>query len=224
MELVAHQPTAQDPVALLQALTAAAATPVDRVELDVLLGDGQLVVAHDRRAARRATLDLAQALAALEPTGTDLLLDIKGDETAGPLGELLAAGDWPARTMLAGELQAVERAASIATGATRAWTLPAGRGAIPPAHAGPLNASTRGARARVRNAGAWAIVEGRADALCVDRRFITPPLVAAVHTAGGRVFAWTVDRPAQARRLAAQHVDGLITSRPAEVAAALLSR
>jgi glycerophosphoryl diester phosphodiesterase len=35
-----------------------------------------------------------------------------------------------------------------------------------------------------------------------------------VHGAGGRVIAWTADRPAQIRRLAALGVDELVTNDP----------
>ncbi|HEX5408817.1 MAG TPA: glycerophosphodiester phosphodiesterase [Gemmatimonadaceae bacterium] len=40
---------------------------------------------------------------------------------------------------------------------------------------------------------------------------INPALVGAVHAAGGRVIAWTVNRPDVARALTAQGVDGLCT-------------
>jgi glycerophosphoryl diester phosphodiesterase len=43
---------------------------------------------------------------------------------------------------------------------------------------------------------------------------ITPWLVAQAHEAGLRVFAWTIDSPAQARRLIRLGVDGIFTNRP----------
>lgn len=42
-----------------------------------------------------------------------------------------------------------------------------------------------------------------------ERSMIDAPLVSAVHAAGARVIAWTVNTAAEARRLADVHVDGL---------------
>lgn len=49
---------------------------------------------------------------------------------------------------------------------------------------------------------------------------ITRPLVDAAHDAGLRVFAWTVDSPAHARRLFRFGVDGVFTNRPERMRAA----
>jgi glycerophosphoryl diester phosphodiesterase len=45
--------------------------------------------------------------------------------------------------------------------------------------------------------------------------------VDAIHDAGGRVIVWTVNDPADARRLAALGVDGLCSDVPGELRAAL---
>ena len=50
---------------------------------------------------------------------------------------------------------------------------------------------------------------------------ITPPLVGAVHAAGGRVIAWTVNRPEVARALTTQAVDGLCTDVLGELRSAI---
>ena len=50
---------------------------------------------------------------------------------------------------------------------------------------------------------------------------ITPALVGAVHAAGGRVIAWTVNRPEVARALTAQAVDGLCTDVLGELRSAI---
>jgi glycerophosphoryl diester phosphodiesterase len=44
-----------------------------------------------------------------------------------------------------------------------------------------------------------------------ERRWIDAPLVDAVHAAGGRVIAWTVNDPAEAERFAELGVDGICT-------------
>ncbi|HWH32261.1 MAG TPA: glycerophosphodiester phosphodiesterase [Egibacteraceae bacterium] len=50
---------------------------------------------------------------------------------------------------------------------------------------------------------------------------LTPAAVAAAHARGLAVMVWTVDEPAQARRLAEAGVDALCTNEPALLAAAL---
>jgi glycerophosphoryl diester phosphodiesterase len=67
----------------------------------------------------------------------------------------------------------------------------------------------------VRESARWAVTEGGCAAVCVDRRFVDARLVEAVHGVAGRVFAWTVDREPEMRRLVALGVDGLITNAPA---------
>jgi glycerophosphoryl diester phosphodiesterase len=52
-------------------------------------------------------------------------------------------------------------------------------------------------------------------------RLVDAALVAAVHGAGGRVIAWTVNDPDAARRLAALGVDGICTDVPDVVGPAI---
>ncbi|GII89227.1 hydrolase [Sphaerisporangium siamense] len=69
---------------------------------------------------------------------------------------------------------------------------------------------------------------GRLAGLAGFARQINPPYqdltagyVRRVHRLGMRVFTWTVDDPAVARRLAAYRVDGILTDKPAMLAGAL---
>jgi glycerophosphoryl diester phosphodiesterase len=55
------------------------------------------------------------------------------------------------------------------------------------------------------------------------RLMVDAALVDAIHDAGGRVIVWTVNDPADARRLAALGVDGLCSDVPGELLAALAS-
>jgi glycerophosphoryl diester phosphodiesterase len=52
------------------------------------------------------------------------------------------------------------------------------------------------------------------DGLDVDAAGVTPEFVRAVKASGLKLFVWTVDDPAQARRLVSLGVDGITTNRP----------
>jgi glycerophosphoryl diester phosphodiesterase len=52
------------------------------------------------------------------------------------------------------------------------------------------------------------------DAVTVNYRRLTPPLINQFHEAGITVFAWTVDDPASMLALVANGVDGITTNRP----------
>lgn len=56
------------------------------------------------------------------------------------------------------------------------------------------------------------------------RDAVTAPLVSATHAAGGRVIAWTANRPDDVRRLAGLGVDGICTDFPDSARAALEDR
>jgi glycerophosphoryl diester phosphodiesterase len=54
----------------------------------------------------------------------------------------------------------------------------------------------------------------KTQALPYDAILAEPAIVAAVHAARGRVWAWTVDDPETARQLVDLGVDGLISNDP----------
>lgn len=58
------------------------------------------------------------------------------------------------------------------------------------------------------------LTDAHATALWQEHRLIDRELVAAVHGAGGVVYAWTVDAPERMRRLLALGVDGLCSNHP----------
>ncbi len=229
MEIIAHRAASggRRRPASVQALALALTGPANRVELDVFLISGRLVLAHDRPdASLPGQLTLDDALAAIGPSGRGLLVDIKGGGAGQALGALLAASGLADRTIVCGELAQVEQA-GLASGATRAWTLPTARRptsrleakSVPRAPAGPLGLATARASRRLERAVVDAIGAGRCDAVCVEHRFVGTNLVRAVHEAGGRLLAWTIDDATEARRLAALGVDGLITNEPDTLAA-----
>jgi len=59
-----------------------------------------------------------------------------------------------------------------------------------------------------------ALQDTGATVLWQEQSLIDAALVDALHTAGYRIYAWTVDDPVDMRRLLALHVDGLCTNVP----------
>jgi len=59
-----------------------------------------------------------------------------------------------------------------------------------------------------------ALQDTGATVLWQEQSLIDAALVDALHTAGYRIYAWTVDDPEDMRRLLALHVDGLCTNVP----------
>ncbi len=232
MEIIAHRAASagRGRPASIQSLAQTLGGRADRVELDVFLIAGRLVIAHDRAEASLAgQLTLAQALPAIAAAGRGLLADLKGHGAAPALDAALSASGLAGRAIVCGALDQVGQACH-ASRATPAWTVPTPRG--PPlgadprslrAPAGPLGLATPRARRLLERAVVLGLEAGRCDAVCVERRFVGPSLVRAVHQAGGRLLAWTVDDLSDARRLAGLGVDGLITNHPDELAASTSS-
>ena len=54
----------------------------------------------------------------------------------------------------------------------------------------------------------------RPDVLSVDHRLVDARYVERMHGHGYRIFCWTVNEPAEMRRLIGLGVDGIITDRP----------
>ncbi len=61
----------------------------------------------------------------------------------------------------------------------------------------------------------------RFDALHPEYSDVSPELVNRAHTAGQRIYTYTVDDPVEARRLCAAGVDGIITNDPLNLRQAL---
>jgi glycerophosphoryl diester phosphodiesterase len=79
----------------------------------------------------------------------------------------------------------------------------------------PLTAvAIRALRAALPRLGARAIGARECDALMAHWRLVTPALVRAVRAAGGELYVWTVDEPAQITALERLGVTGVITNDP----------
>lgn len=207
----------------------------DGIELDVrLCASGELVVTHDPTFRRRAgdpraagAMTLAE-IRALDVGGGErvplldevielararrahLNVEIKtngprGPEVAAALSERIRQGDVPPGLLVSSfdprALAAVRRRAPrVATGL--------------------LFGSRQGLLLR---SGIAAVVV-RTAAVNPERWLVDADAVEAWHAAGRRVNAWTVDDPAEIRRLAAIGVDAVITNDPAAALAALGGR
>jgi len=60
-----------------------------------------------------------------------------------------------------------------------------------------------------------------AGALMLHHAVVSPAAVAKAHSRGAVVWTWTVDDPAEGRRVAAAGVDAVISNDPAALAATL---
>jgi glycerophosphoryl diester phosphodiesterase len=182
------------------------------VELDVRRGrSGRLVLAHNRRRARRRTaILLDEALSFLaEPkrSGAGLLVDVKEEGTAAGLIRALVDADLVSRTIACARTVAILRELGEAHPfLRRAWSLKRRRHAAA-AELVPVRSDVAATVAAV-------LRKGLADLVSVHHSLVTTPLVSAVHAAGGEVYVWDVGSADQARVLAALGVDALIGDDP----------
>jgi glycerophosphoryl diester phosphodiesterase len=200
----------------LASFDAALEAGVDMIEFDVLPSrDGrELLVAHDYGAVERASpLTLATALAHMGTpayAGIRLQLDIKrrGSEEL-VLAALDAAGARARAFISTGIWRTLARLRVLAPDLAIGWTVPEIPGALllAPAVARVYRSVLPGrAAARIR--------DGAIDALVAHWGMVTAELVEAVRGAGGELYVWTVDAPAEIARLRALGVTGVITNDP----------
>ncbi len=211
----------------------AMAIGVDRIEVDLLItGDGELVLMHDTTVAmggkhRTAVRSLTAATLRssgiefltlpdlLEITTPDypVLLDLK---TTGFEDELIEA-----LTTLAPER-------SVSACSTFPRSLRRLRAAFPTMRLA-VSSAHRPARLTRERLGHSArtvltpffplplILAARAinaDEIMVNYHLVTRRTVSSAHRANLRIYAWTVDRPADVLRLAREGIDGITSNRP----------
>jgi glycerophosphoryl diester phosphodiesterase len=221
--IAAHRGASSDaPENTLEALHLAVEQGADFVEIDLqLTADGALVLCHDRDLSRIAGIDrvieretrarllsvwpaladLPQALSALPPT-FPLNLELKRHEAS-----RLAIGE-----ALMRDLRGRRRPVLISSFDHR--LLDTVRSLLPGAELAPI----------ARQDAASLLLAGEslaAASLHAHRRLAAAELVDAAAFAGRPLLAYTVDDPAEARRLFAAGVAGLFTNRPAALRRAL---
>ncbi len=208
-----------------EALLRAALHPlVDMLEFDVLSertdGTGELLLAHDYAdvAARGgAVLTLEQGLDLLLPLGIDLDVDLKL-----PGYELQVVDALRARGALHRVLVSTMEHASLRLLRRRApdvrlgWSVPRIRRDPfrSPLTAVPNYAILWEFRRRLPARAAQVIAGGEVEAIMANHRLVTPALVGAVASAGGELYAWTVDDAERIAELEAMGVHGVITNDP----------
>jgi len=189
----------------LAALRLAPELGLDVVEFDVVRrpADGVLVLAYSPVQARltvRPTLAEALALLAGLP-GLRLAADLKERGTEAGVAGAVRAHGLAARTLITARAPAALRAvraadAEVALG----WSV--GR---------PWHARMVG-EANVRRAIARALATRLCDAVMLHHPLVSADTVAAA--GGAELFAWTVNRPDDIRRLSALGVSGIVTDDP----------
>ena len=209
----------------LESFEAALAAGVDMIEFDVLCeragGEGRLLLAHDPEAVRGdATVTLDAGLAHLAGSafaGVEFDVDLKlpGYELrvlqalrrAGLADRSLVSSTYPESL---DRLRAADPAIRLGWSVPRAsrdWT--ARRLTLLPALA--VLATYR---RRLPSMAHRALSAGRCDAIMAHWRLVTPPLVRAVRSGGGELYAWTVDDAQVIAALTGLGVDGIITNDP----------
>jgi glycerophosphoryl diester phosphodiesterase len=202
---------------------AALAAGVDMIEFDVLPepGGGRLLLAHDYRdAAGRSPHTLDEGLTHLASeafSGVELDIDLKLPGYELRVLDALRAYDLLDRALISTQYKASMKELRAAGPEIRiGWSVPRLRRdpTRSPVLVLPALAALQVARAILPRRASAAISSGTCDALMAHWRFVTPALVDAIRSAGGELYAWTVDELPRLRALEALGVTGVITNDP----------
>ncbi|HLH65538.1 MAG TPA: glycerophosphodiester phosphodiesterase [Solirubrobacteraceae bacterium] len=191
----------------------------EMVELDVLAADGRLLVAHDAQdLTHPGALSFVDALSALRdqlPERLELDIDLKATgfelEALEAVRECGLVGRSLFSSMHTSSLRVLRSAQPelrLGLSVPRARRDHLSHPATRPLALVGLAALRRTLPRRA----AAAVRSGLADAIMAHWATVTPALVAAVQAHGGELYAWTVDDPDRARRLAALGVNGVIAN------------
>jgi glycerophosphoryl diester phosphodiesterase len=198
---------------------------VDMIEFDVLPeradGTGELLLAHDwKDAAQRTPHTLAEGLAHFAEAvydGIDLLVDLKTrgyeERVVAALHEHGLAGRVLISTTEDASLELLRRRHPQIP---LSWSLPRMRRnpLQNPVTALPAVFVLTYVRRALPGVVANRIRRGEIDALTAHWRLITPRLAAAIHGAGGELYAWTVDDAERIAALELMGVTGVISNDP----------
>jgi glycerophosphoryl diester phosphodiesterase len=207
----------------LASFDAALAAGVDMIEFDVLpeRDTGRLILAHDYNAAARgdppALEDGLSHLTSDRFAGVELDVDLKGPGYEPRVVEALRAHGLVARAIVSSQyMRSLLRVRELEPALRLGWSVPrAGSDYTDsPLTRLPALAYLVVYRALLPRRARRALRARRCDAVMSHWRVVTPALVSAVRAAGGELYVWTVDEPAQIRALEALGVTGIITNDP----------
>ena len=200
---------------------AAVEAGVDAIEFDVMrTRERGLVLAHDPEDARaRETLSLDEGLDLLAaPPYADLELDVdlKHPGIEREVVEALRARGLLERSRaFTMHRQSLARVGELAPGLPRGWSVPRVRRDYTQRRwAVPAYVGSRYLRARLPAEARAMLGAGHCELVVAHWMIVAPPLVNAVHEAGGELYVWTVDELSRIEQLAALGVDAVITNDP----------
>jgi len=209
----------------LASFDAALEAGVDMIEFDVLPldrhapQDTPLLLAHDHAHALDEAMTLAQGLdhLASEPFGaTELDVDLKLPGYEERVVRALQERDLVDRTIVSSQwMRSLAKIRALEPGLRLGWSVPKVRRDFSSRLWTPVVLVALGLyRRRLPAAAAGHVAAGRIDAVMTYDPLVTARLVAAVHGAGGEVYAWTIDKAERIRELEAMGVDAVITNDP----------
>ncbi len=197
---------------------------VDMIELDVLPerdGERRLLLAHDYEdAAKRAPLTLDEGLSHLTSdrfADIEFIIDLKLPGYERAVLEALAQHGLGRRALVSTTFKESLTVLRSAQHDVRlGWSVPRARRDYlrSPLLALPALGALRAMRVVLPRRARAAIEGGICDALLAHWRLVSPALVTAVKSAGGQLYAWTVDEAPRIEALRALGVTGVITNDP----------
>jgi glycerophosphoryl diester phosphodiesterase len=207
----------------LASFDAALQADVDMIEFDVLpeRGTGRLVLAHDYTAfadgeppaleeglahfASEAFRDIALDVDLKLPGYEDRVVDALREH--GLIGRALVSSQY---------MESLRRIRALEPALRLGWSVPRARRdyAASPVTALPALALLAVYGRLLPGRARRALRANHCDAVMAHWRLVSPRLVRAVRSAGGDLYAWTVDDPGHIARLAGMGVTGVITNDP----------
>jgi glycerophosphoryl diester phosphodiesterase len=200
----------------LASFEAALAHGVDAIEFDVVVGaEGLLEVAHDRGRTDAPSLDDALEFLRGHDVAAHVDLKVSGREDA--LVDAIRRHALVDRCVVSSfRPRSLRAIAALEPALARAFTYPEDRLGI--SRRRPFSLVVRGALATMRRLLprriATMVERAEASAATLHHALVTPAAVAACHSRGFALWAWTVNDPAVAARLEAWGADAIISDDP----------
>jgi glycerophosphoryl diester phosphodiesterase len=199
----------------LASFEAALAHGVDAIEFDVVAGSGGLEVAHDKGRPDAPSLD--DALEFLRGHDVAAHVDLKASGREEALVSAIRRHGLVDRSVISSfRPRSLRAIGALEPALARAFTYPEDRLGI--SRRRPFSLVVRGALVTMRRLLprriATMVERAEASAATLHHALVTPAAVAACHSRGFALWAWTVNDPAVAARLEAWGADAIISDDP----------